>query len=637
MAVNAKLVIGINLLCVTLLLAVIIVNYQLQQHITDVNDTMLKTLRLATELRQSSDDLTRFVRTYTVTGNSSYWDYFLDVIAIRDGKMPLPLEPHRIYWDLYVTGGPPRPNLPPSSLDSRMRKAGFTAEELAMVTLAKSRSDALIDLENVAYHAMIGKYRPTDPNVNVNTSGMSAEQLMEFSVSAPPNQTYAMGLVHGLDYHREKAGIMQPIDQFFVLSEKRVVGMEDTTRNGAIISALGFVVIAILTGLLIYTSIEHWKNLQHCRDLYLSKVQASKIAEAIGAFQLSEVEYLERLEKPDDLQQAFMTIAGNLKLYKPYLPSHLIDGDSDDSSIARRSSGSGASSSSLSNSVAGAGKIARLAVGLERRASTIVAVSNTFSGITDENSKICATYGRLSNWLAHMSTRTKGNLSMSPSGVYFVTYRGRVASAMELIKHAITDELEKVTFGCCHSKDVCGNIGGDHQRGFVNLGQSIHTAEVLSSLAARMKLRNLIEEKTGEAVPSAVLMFRCRVQVYESTKPDYRLLKAYTLFDITEAKHEEWMYGLSRAADSDLTAANEAIAMYMETGDPEHRKLIPNEVTSNGTVIPLDWILDPSKLPAQVCFISRVVSLSQEVASAVCTDECRIKSAVPIKPRLSAV
>ena len=626
MAVNAKLIIGINLICVVLLLAVIAVNHQLQRHIADTNDTMLKTLRLATELRQSSDDLTRFVRTYTVTGNSSYWNYFLDVISIRDGKMPLPIYPHRIYWDLYVTGGQPRPSGPPSSLDSRMKQAGFTEEELGMVRLAKSRSDALIDLENVAYHAMIGKYRPTDRNVNVNTSGLTAEQLQEFSVSAPPNQTYAMGLVHGLPYHREKAGIMKPIDDFFVLSEVRILGLESSTRNGTIISVLGFVVIAILTGLLIYTSIEHWRSIQQCRDLYSSKVQARKIADSISGFRLGEVEYLNRLENPDELQQAFITIAGNLKLYKPYLPSHLIDGDSDESrvSFAKQSTVSMNSSfGSLNAPPVRQASFSRLALGLEKRPSTIIAVSNSLVDghiSIGEYPGICKKVAQLSNWLFHVSSRTKGNLSMSLSGTFFITYRGKISSALELIHHSIS-ELDNVTVGCCYNKDICGNIGGEHQRGFVILGHSTHTAEVLSLLAARLRVQNLIEEKTADAVPSAVLLYRCKVQIYDQSEHSH--LRAYTLLDIAEACQEEWMYGLSRSIDNPVTSVNLRIGTYIETGKREDRDAIPKLVNMDKKVIDLSWVFEVDPLPSQVFFMERAISLHPETAAVIKSDGYR--------------
>ena len=63
---------------------------------------------LADELRQSSDDLTRMARTYTVTGDPKYKEYFERILAIRGGDAPRPVDYHNIYWDfIAATGTPP--------------------------------------------------------------------------------------------------------------------------------------------------------------------------------------------------------------------------------------------------------------------------------------------------------------------------------------------------------------------------------------------------------------------------------------------------------------------------------------------------------------------------------------------------
>ena len=59
--------------------------------------------RLADQLRQSSDDLTRMVRTYAATGDSRFEDHFYTILAIRDGEAPRPVQYDRIYWDFKVT------------------------------------------------------------------------------------------------------------------------------------------------------------------------------------------------------------------------------------------------------------------------------------------------------------------------------------------------------------------------------------------------------------------------------------------------------------------------------------------------------------------------------------------------------
>eukprot|EP01060_Flectonema_neradi_P029575 TRINITY_DN4117_c2_g1_i2.p1 TRINITY_DN4117_c2_g1~~TRINITY_DN4117_c2_g1_i2.p1 ORF type:complete len:664 (+),score=89.40 TRINITY_DN4117_c2_g1_i2:87-1994(+) len=632
MGVNAKIVFSVHMICILLLLLIVILNYELQHNFTSTTDTNLKTLRLATELRQSSDDLTRFVRTYTVTGNASYWDYFNDVIAIRDGKIPLPIDPHRIYWDLYVVDGPPRTSTEPLSLDARMKAAGFTEEELALVTLAKERSDALIDLENVAYHAMIGKYRPTDSHASgLNTSGLTSEQLLEFSVSGQPDQDYAMRLVHGLDYHREKARIMKPIDDFFVLSEDRISDLDEISREGDTLSALGFGVIGILSALAIYASVDHWKSLSTVDSLFSAQVMASKTADALSGFRLSEVEYLNDLKEPDELQQAFIAIVANLKMYKTYLPSHLVDGDSDSETVISASDRkSTCTQKSLTSGgtpqtrIAGAGS--RLALGLERRATTIVAVTNSFVEASLHKSDFHAIshgFSQLSNWLYQLANKTKGLLSLSPEGVYFITYRGKISAAVELV-HRSRKELSSmnVSVGCCHGKDVCGNVGGEHQRAHVNLGTSMHVAETLSTLAHRVGLDNLIEQTTAESVPNAVTYYRCKLRLFENGNLNPVEIRVHSLIDISETTQEEWMYYLDRNRNP-ISDINESIKFYFDTGKREHLEQVPRTLSVANHRIDLTWIHDVSPLPVYNCFVGKIVPLHPDQAAGVAQDTYR--------------
>src|SRR5262245_49047218 len=61
-----------------------------------------RSFKLAEELRQSSDDLTRMARLYVVTGEARYRTYFDRILAIRDGAAPRPLDYGDVYWDLVV-------------------------------------------------------------------------------------------------------------------------------------------------------------------------------------------------------------------------------------------------------------------------------------------------------------------------------------------------------------------------------------------------------------------------------------------------------------------------------------------------------------------------------------------------------
>jgi N-acetylmuramoyl-L-alanine amidase len=58
---------------------------------------------LAEELRQSSDDLSRFARSYVTTGEARYRLYYQQVLDIRNGSAPRPPDYDNVYWDLVGT------------------------------------------------------------------------------------------------------------------------------------------------------------------------------------------------------------------------------------------------------------------------------------------------------------------------------------------------------------------------------------------------------------------------------------------------------------------------------------------------------------------------------------------------------
>lgn len=193
--------------------------------------------QLAQELRQSSDDLTSFARSYVATGDPRYEQYYRDVLAIRAGLAPLPEHYEREYWDFYIDlGRPPRPASAPISLLDRMKSAGFTDAELAAMAEAQDRSNALVQTEETAMHAMKGQYRDAAGN---------------FTRKGPPDQALAIRLMNDAAYQHQKALIMQPIDQVMRMEQERNAATlaafnHDTTVNFRIIEGVLGVFMALV-------------------------------------------------------------------------------------------------------------------------------------------------------------------------------------------------------------------------------------------------------------------------------------------------------------------------------------------------------------------------------------------------------
>ena len=174
------------------------------------NEARYQSYLLADQLRQSSDDLSRMVRSYVSTGDPLFEQYFWDILAIRNGKKARPEKYNRIYWDLLLGGKKPQltGDEKAVSLEQLMHRAGFAEEEFALLKTAQKRSNKLVALENMALHAMKGEFKDSSNN---------------FSKSGAPDPELARQIVFGDEYHSAKEAIMSPINEFFDLIDQRTV------------------------------------------------------------------------------------------------------------------------------------------------------------------------------------------------------------------------------------------------------------------------------------------------------------------------------------------------------------------------------------------------------------------------------
>ncbi|MGU3538212.1 methyl-accepting chemotaxis protein [Methylobacterium sp. A54F] len=194
------------------------------------HEARLQSLLLADEIRQGSDDLTRLGRTYVVTGDPAWKQQYQDVLDIRGGRKARPQQYHRIYWD-FVAGGEakPRPDGEAVPVSTLMERLGFTDQETGKLAEAVRNSDGLVKLEVEAMNLVEGK----DP-AGAAIADWNPEKA----------RVRAAGLVHSADYHRFKAAIMRPLDEFYVLLQDRTTAT--VARNEAEATFWSRVVLAAL-------------------------------------------------------------------------------------------------------------------------------------------------------------------------------------------------------------------------------------------------------------------------------------------------------------------------------------------------------------------------------------------------------
>ncbi|MDM8549222.1 methyl-accepting chemotaxis protein [Desulfobacterales bacterium HSG2] len=180
---------------------------QNQKSLNDKHKKRYQSYMLADELRQSSDDLTRMARTYVVTGDSKYEKMYWDILAIRNGEKLRPEHYERIYWDLVLTyGHKPHPDDKAAPLRRLMENTGFTEKEFGKLKEAQNNSDGLVETETIAMNAVKGLYDDGKGN---------------YVVKGEPDSEMAKRIMHDEQYHKYKAKIMRPIDEFLEMLDNR--------------------------------------------------------------------------------------------------------------------------------------------------------------------------------------------------------------------------------------------------------------------------------------------------------------------------------------------------------------------------------------------------------------------------------
>jgi len=148
-------------------------------------------------LRQSSDNLTRMVRTYIATGNSDFKQYYQDIIDIRNGNKSRPKNYNLVYWDLVITGEvlPSNHTTDSVSLLELMRQASFPEQELQKLSGSKANSDKLTAIE------------------------FNAIALLESSIAG--DKSKAQSILYDDNYHLAKSAILNPINEVTFMMNKR--------------------------------------------------------------------------------------------------------------------------------------------------------------------------------------------------------------------------------------------------------------------------------------------------------------------------------------------------------------------------------------------------------------------------------
>lgn len=143
--------------------------------------------KIANELRNSSEDLTKYVRAFAATGKPEYEKEYWHVLNVRNGKEA-------------------RPDGRKIPLNVLMKQLGFTNKELEKLHESQINSDMLVKKEVIAMNAVKGVY-----DVNVLKLIKPGESKRDFAIR----------IVNDEAYHKDKAAIMNPINDVIELVDRR--------------------------------------------------------------------------------------------------------------------------------------------------------------------------------------------------------------------------------------------------------------------------------------------------------------------------------------------------------------------------------------------------------------------------------
>ena len=230
-----------------------------EKRIDRANELRLQSYLLADELRQSSDDLTRMVRSYVMTGDKHYKQHYIEIMDIRDGKKPRPVDYNNIYWDLvFFDDVRPSPSGETVPLLELMREMGFSEKEFSLLAQAKANSDALTNAEFQAM-ALIESANPPSEE----------------------NRRKAFDLVFDESYHHAKADIMRPIHEFYQMMDARTLKAVHSAEN---IATMVRVTLIMFGFLLVYTLRLSYRSLYETLGCSVSELKQRIVRLGSGDF-----------------------------------------------------------------------------------------------------------------------------------------------------------------------------------------------------------------------------------------------------------------------------------------------------------------------------------------------------------------
>ncbi len=239
-----------------------------EREIDRANETRFNSHGLMEELRQSSDDLTRMVRSYVATGDTVYKKNYYHVLAVRNGQSSRPAIGQPLYWDLMATQIVDKTPNGSAIQDfaagkkiaffDLLRQAGFSEHEYKVLLQAKQGADNLVLVE-------------LDVMRQLETTGPRFDEIRDRLIRQ----------LHGKEYIEAKTSIMSLIDTAHDLMDERTLRLVKEAEANSIRLRLVFILFGVLLLGLLWRA---YRALHYTLGASLNDVHASLVKLGSGDF-----------------------------------------------------------------------------------------------------------------------------------------------------------------------------------------------------------------------------------------------------------------------------------------------------------------------------------------------------------------
>jgi methyl-accepting chemotaxis protein len=194
-------------------------------HLSHAYEVRYHSYLLANELRNTSEDMTKYARAYVITSDPMDESMYYKTIGVRDGTVARPNDNSHFNWAIFTTGQKQDAGEDVyATLRDLMHKVGFTNEEMAQLDKAFRITDEMIEIDIEAFNAVKGRYKNKDG---------------DYSVIGQSDRQHAKNLLFDQSYLGIVNRLMQPINTFLEMVNER-------TQSGVISAKKKYTELEIL-------------------------------------------------------------------------------------------------------------------------------------------------------------------------------------------------------------------------------------------------------------------------------------------------------------------------------------------------------------------------------------------------------